>query len=110
MADFRYIRYSILDIPDYITVKGKKIEPSIDDEWSGEIEYRDEKYSENQTCEIGIDLDYYWSIWMKPDEKGKFTIRLRVNGDDVVTDTFYPDETPVQQMLDRFVETLEEYL
>lgn len=108
--EFDYIIKRTIDVPETITVKGKKIVVDIDDTWSGEIEYFDEKYSENQTSEIGIDLDYYWSIRMKPDNHGKFIITLKVNGDEIASDSFYPDETPVQQMLDRFVGTLEELI
>ena len=110
MAEFKYMVEMSMDVPETITVKGKKIDAQIDDTWSGEIEYFDEKYSDVQNSEIGIDLDYYWAILIKPDKCGKFTILLRINGDEIATDTFYPTETPVQQMIDRFVETLEGYL
>jgi hypothetical protein len=110
MVEFNYIIETSIDVPETITVKGKKIVAEIDDTWSGEIEYSDEKYSEEQTSEIGIDLDYYWSIRMKPDNHGKFTITLKVNGDEIASDSFYPDNITVAQMLDRFVETLEEYI
>ena len=110
MVEFNYTIETSIGVPESITVKGKKIVAEIDDTWSGEIEYFDEKYSEKQTSEIGIDLDYYWSIRMKPDNHGKFTITLKVNGDEIVSDSFYPDNVKVTEMLDRFVGTLEEYI
>lgn len=110
MAVFNYTVDMSTDVPESITVKGKKIVAEIDDTWSGEIEYFDEKYSEEQDSDIGVELDYYWSIIIKPDRYGKFRITLKVNGEIIATDTFYPEEVTIAQMLDRFVEILEGYL
>lgn len=101
MADFEYNVKRILRVPNRITVKGKEIAPYIDyddydDGYPPSIEYGDE-----------VDDKYDWTITLIPDKEGEFTIRLTVNGDIIAKDNFYPDDTPVEQMLDRFIDTLE---
>lgn len=107
MAEFKYIIESSIDVPESITVKGKVIKAEIDDTFEGEIVYWDEKYSGEQDSDVGVELDYYWGIKIKPDRYGKFTAVLKINGDEIISDTFYPDNVTIAEILDRFVGTLE---
>ena len=101
MTEFSYVVEHTIDVPDVIKVKGKSIKAYIDvedygDDYSPSIEYGDE-----------VEDRYDWTILLIADNKGEFLIRLTVNGEIICEDTFYPEDTPIQQMIDRFVETLE---
>lgn len=102
--EFNYLVKRTIDVPETITVKGKTIKPYIDDDdyeddYSPSVEYGDE-----------VEDKYDWTILLIASRKGEFTIRLTFNGDIICEDEFYPEETMVQQMIDRFVETLEELI
>lgn len=99
MAEFTYMVKKSIDVPDTIKVKGKEIKAYIDsafydDGFPPSIEY--EHYGDDD-----------WCLSLIADNKGEFMIRLSFNGERVAEDMFYPEDTPIQQMIDRFVETLE---
>ena len=101
MVEFNYLIKRTIDVPEVIKVKGKSIKAYIDDEdyeddYSPSIEYGDE-----------VEDRYDWTIIIIADRKGEFLIRLTVNGDIIAEDDFYPEDTPVEQMIDRFIDTLE---
>ena len=101
MAEFTYPIEKTIDVPETIKVKGKEIKAYIDTECYGDyyppsIEYADD-----------VEDKYDWTILLVVDKEGEFLIKLTFNGEVVCEDNFYPDETPVQQMIDRFIGTLE---
>lgn len=101
MAKFEYVIKKEIEVPNTIEVKGRKVFAYIDnedygDDYSPSIEYGDE-----------VEDKYDWTITIIADRKGEFLIRLTVNGEVVAEDNFYPEDTPIQQMIDRFIETLE---
>lgn len=104
MTEFNYIVKSRVDVPDYITVRGKEIKAYVDDDYLEDEYYPSVEYADE------VEDIYDWMITLIADMRGEFLIRLTFNGDTVAEDNFYPEDTPVQQMIDRFVETLEEYL
>ena len=104
MVCFDYFVRKTVDVPRSITVKGKTITAYIDDDdyedgYSPSVEYGDE-----------VGDEYDWTILLIADRKGEFLIRLTFNGEIIAEDNFYPEDTFVQQMIDRFVETLEELI
>ena len=115
MADFHYFVRQTEIIPDSVTLCGREYPVSYEEddftteegryypphiEYGGEIPVKSED-TDSTDFRIEIDVDKY---------KGEFHIVLFIDGSKYAEDTFYPENTPVSQAIDRFTSLIEEWV